>query len=66
MATRTNWKELYQDLPENLAKILREARVKPEQLKLNSDGDILSIKGITETDLETIKAKYGSAISDQP
>ena len=66
MATRTNWKELYQDLPENLAKILREARVKPEQLKLKSDGDILSIKGITETDLETIKAKYGSAISDQP
>lgn len=63
MATRTNWKELYQDLPENIASLLRDARVKPEQLKLKSDGDILSIKGISETDLETIKAKYSSVIS---
>lgn len=62
MATRTNWKELYQDLPEKIATLLRDARVKPEQLKLKSDGDILSIKGITETDLETIKSKYPSDV----
>ena len=54
------WSEFYQDLPEKIASLLRDARVKPEQLKLKSDGDILSIKGITETDLETIKAKYPS------
>lgn len=65
MATRTNWKELYLDLPENVAKILRDARVKPEQLKTKTDGDIMSIKGITETDLETIKAKYPAEISEQ-
>lgn len=72
MATRTSWKELYLDLPENVAKILRDARVKPEQLKTKTDGDIMSIKGLSEADLETIKAKYpaemstqASAVSDQ-
>lgn len=66
MATRTNWKELYLDLPENVAKILRDARVKPEQLKTKTDGDIMSIKGISEADLETIKAKYPAEMSVQP
>jgi large subunit ribosomal protein L1 len=64
MATRTNWKELYQDLPENIATLLRDARVKPEQLKLKSDGDILSIKGISESDLETIKSKFPADSAD--
>jgi len=64
MATRTNWKELYQDIPENIASLLRDARIKQEQLKLKSDGDILSIKGISESDLETIKSKYLADAAD--
>lgn len=61
MATKTNWKELYQDLPENIATILRDARVKPEQLKEKSDGDLLSLSGITDANLETIRTKYPAA-----
>lgn len=57
MATRTNWKELYQDLPENIASVLREKRVKPEQLTAKSDGEILAY-GLSDTDLETIRSKY--------
>jgi len=57
MATRTNWKELYQDLPETVASILREKRVKPEQLAEKADGEILAL-GITDADLETVRAKY--------
>ncbi len=65
-AIKVDWSQLYLDLPENVAKILRDSRVKPEQLKEKTDGDILSIKGITETDLETIKAKYPAEMSTQP
>ena len=55
--TRTNWKELYQDLPEKVAVVLREKRVKPEQLTAKTDGEILAL-GLSDTDLETIRAKY--------
>lgn len=59
MATRTIWKELYQDLPEKIATILREVRLKPEQLITKTDGEILAI-GLSDADLETIRAKYPS------
>lgn len=59
---KINWDQFYQDLPEKVANLLREARIKPDKLKTKSDGDILSIAGITETDLETIKSKYSSDI----
>ncbi len=65
MATRTNWKELYQDLPENIAKILREKRVKPEQLTAKTDGELLAL-GLSDADLETTRAKYKTDISQQP
>jgi len=65
MATRTNWKELYQDLPENIAKVLREKRVKPEQLTAKTDGELLAL-GLSDTDLETTRAKYKTDISQQP
>src|SRR3989338_722135 len=65
MATRTNWKELYQDLPENIAKVLREKRVKPEQLTAKTDGELLAL-GLSDADLETTRAKYKTDISQQP
>ena len=55
--TRTNWKQLYLDLPENIAAILRDKRVKPEQLTAKEDGEILAL-GLSDVDLETIRAKY--------
>ena len=57
MATRTNWKELYQDLPENIAKILREKRVKPEQLTAKTDGELLAL-GLSDADLEKVHVTY--------
>lgn len=57
MATRTSWKTLYQDLPENIAAILRDKRLKPEQLTAKTDGEILAL-GLSDSDLETIRAKY--------
>ena len=61
--TRTNWKELYLDLPENVAAILREKRVKPEQLTTKADGEILAL-GLTDANLETVRAKYPSTLAD--
>ncbi len=61
--TRTSWKTLYIDLPENVAKILRDKRVKPEQLTAKTDGEILAL-GLSDTDLETIRAKYPSTLAD--
>ena len=61
--TRTNWKELYQDLPENVAKILRDKRVKPEQLTAKTDGELIAL-GLSDSNLETIRAKYPSTLAD--
>ncbi len=62
MATRTNWKELYQDLPENIAKILREKRVKPEQLTAKTDGELLAL-GLSDADLEKVHVTYSPVIA---
>ena len=61
MATRTIWKELYQDLPENIAKVLREKRVKPEQLTAKTDGELLAL-GLSDSDLEKIHVTYSPVI----
>jgi len=52
------WEELYTDLNPRVAKSLREARVKPDQLITFSDGEIMAIDGLSENDLEEIRAKY--------
>ena len=65
MATRTNWKELYQDLPENIAKVLREKRVKPEQLTAKTDGELLAL-GLSDADLEKVHVTYSPVIASVP
>lgn len=52
------WESLYNDLPTHVAVILREARLKPEQIALKTDGELLSIAGITEKDVESIRLLY--------
>ncbi|GAB4026759.1 MAG: hypothetical protein Fur0011_3150 [Candidatus Microgenomates bacterium] len=54
----TKWEELYTDLSPHVAEALREARVKPQQLKVMTDGELTAINGINETALEEIRAKY--------
>ena len=63
MAPRTSWKTLYLDLPENVAARLREKRVKPDQLTAKTDGEILAL-GLSDVDLETIRAKYPIVLPD--
>src|SRR3989344_2437034 len=65
MAPRTSWKQLYLDLPENVAARLREKRVKPEQLTAKTDGEILAF-GLSDTDLETVRAIYKPTINVIP
>lgn len=59
----TIWEELYTDLAPHVAEALRAARVKPEQLKAMSDGEILSIEGLTDSGLEEIRGKYEADLS---
>lgn len=58
--TRTNWKELYNDLPVHVAEALRGARLKPEQIITKEDGELMAIEGIKEEDVNTIRAIYNS------
>lgn len=62
MATtkRTNWKELYNDLPTHIAEALRTARLKPEQVIAKEDGELMAIEGIKEEDVNTIRAIYNA------
>ncbi len=59
----TKWEELYTDLSDHTAMALREARVKPEQLKNMADGELTAINGINETALEEIRAKYSADVT---
>lgn len=67
------WEEAYNDLPIHIATSLREARVKPDQLRNMPDGEVLAIEGVHSGDLNDIRAKYspelatkvGAAVSDQ-
>ncbi len=58
--TRTNWKELYLDLPTHVAEALRNARLKPEQIITKEDGELMAIEGIKEEDVNTIRAIYNT------
>ena len=60
MATRTNWKELYNDLPTHVAEALRTARLKPEQIIAKEDGELMAIEGIKEEDVNSIRAIYNA------
>lgn len=62
------WEEAYNDLSIATATILREARIKPDQLKSMPDGEIMALEGVTPSILEEIRAKYSADItaSDQP
>lgn len=60
MATRTNWKEIYSDLPTHIAEALRGARLKPEQIIVKTDGELMAIEGIKEEDVNTIRAIYNA------
>ena len=62
----TKWEELYLDLSEHVAQALRQARVKPEQLKNMTDGDLTVIDGINDTALAEIRAKYSLELSVAP
>ena len=54
------WKELYSDLPTHVADALREARLKPEQIVVKEDGELMAINGITEKDVESIRLLYNA------
>jgi len=65
MAT-TNWDQLYTNLPTRAAKALRDARIKPEKLPQMADGEILSIEGLGDAALASIRTEYPTAdIADQ-
>jgi large subunit ribosomal protein L1 len=55
---KINWDSFYNDLPVHVASALREARVKPDQLATKSEGELLTIPGIKDTDISTIQAIY--------
>lgn len=57
MAT-TNWDKLYTNLPTRAAKALRDARIKPEKLPQMADGEILSIEGLGDAALASIRTEY--------
>lgn len=61
----TIWEDLYTDLAPHVAQALRGARVKPEQLRVMTDGEITSIDGIGETGLEEIRAKYPADVGSE-
>jgi large subunit ribosomal protein L1 len=58
--TRTNWKELYNDLPTHVAEALRAARLKPEHIITKEDGELMAIEGIKEADVNSIRAIYNA------
>ncbi len=53
-----NWENAYQDLSTRTANSLKSARLKPDQIRTMTDGEILSIDGIGEVGLEEIRAQY--------
>lgn len=53
-----NWENAYQKLSTRTANSLKDARLKPDQIRQMTDGEILSIDGIGEVGLEEIRAQY--------
>jgi len=60
MAKKIIWDNLYTDLPTHVAVALRTARLKPEQIILKEDGELMAIEGIKEEDLDSIRAIYNA------
>lgn len=60
MATKIIWKNLYNDLPTHVAEALRTARLKPEQIIEKTEGELMAIPGITEEDVNSIRAIYNA------
>lgn len=52
------WEQAYTDLPEKVAEILREARLKPEQIQKMTDGELLALEGIKDEAVAQIRDKY--------
>jgi large subunit ribosomal protein L1 len=52
------WEEAYTDLPVDIANVLKDSRVKPEQLVAMADGEILALAGMNPQFLEKIRASY--------
>lgn len=60
MAKKIIWDSLYNDLPTHVAVALRAARIKPEQIVLKEDGELMAIEGIKEEDVNSIRAIYNT------
>jgi large subunit ribosomal protein L1 len=60
MAKKIIWDSLYTDLPTHVAVALRTARIKPEQIVLKEDGELMAIEGIKEEDVNSIRAIYNA------
>lgn len=58
------WEEAYADLKPGTANILRQARLKPDQIASMADGELLSLEGIGPAALEEIRANYPATIVD--
>src|SRR6188768_4220519 len=58
--TKIIWDNLYTNLPDHIAKALRTARIKPEQLITKEDGELMAIEGITQDDVNSIRALYSA------
>ena len=58
MIKKINWDSLYNDLPTHVAVALRTARIKPEQIVAKTDGELMSIEGIKEEDVNSIRVLY--------
>jgi large subunit ribosomal protein L1 len=60
MAKKIIWDSLYTDLPTHVAVALRNARIKPEQIVLKEDGELMAIEGIKEEDVNSIRVIYNT------
>ena len=57
------WEQAYTDLKDKTAGILRQARLKPEQLASMADGELLSLEGVGPAALEEIRSKYPATLA---
>ncbi|OGD79855.1 hypothetical protein A2368_04730 [Candidatus Collierbacteria bacterium RIFOXYB1_FULL_49_13] len=60
-----SWELAYIDLQPKTATILKDARVKPDQLRAMADGEVLAIPGVTDAMLEEIRAHYQAGLVDE-
>lgn len=60
-----SWELAYIDLQPKTATLLKDARVKPDQLRAMADGEVLAIPGITDQMLEEIRAHYEAGLVEE-